>query len=468
MPESKTKALTSELRRLEDYILSLADDEAWDHVSAAFERCHPADIATVIGHSPQENQRRLFDLIDDDIKPDVLAELESMAGAEVVQSLSNAELSEIVEDMAPDDAADVLSDLPGERSQQVLALMEKEDSEDLRALMEYPEDTAGGIMTTDVVAMKQSQTVAEALEAIAYFDTTEPLYYAHIVDDAHRLIGYVNIWELLRERNRQRPLMELVHPDVVSVHVDADQEDVARTMSKYDSSAVPVVDRSGRLVGRVTADDVIDVIEEEASEDIFRLAGSDDMELDSASPLRSCMARLPWLFVTLVGGFLTSTILRRFVGHISGDVLILAAFVPSVLAMGGNAGIQASTLVVRRIAVGDSPGRNIWVLLGREMLVGALMGLVCGTFIGFWARYLIGQSATDAAAFSPAYLALVVAIALFSAMMFAAVFGAFVPMVLARTKIDPAIASGPFVTIMNDIVALLIYFGITVLLLHGG
>jgi magnesium transporter len=458
--------VTDELRRLEEYILGLVESGAWDQAAAAFARSHPADIATVIGKAPAAMRRRLFDLLDDDMKADVLAELESVAGAEMVETLSNAELSEIVEDMAPDDAADVLSELPDARSREVLALLQKEDSDDLRALMEYPEDTAGGIMTTDVVAMQEGQTVEEALKAIAYFDTNEPLYYANIVDADGRLVGYVNIWDMLRERDRNRPLMELVHPDVVSVRVDADQEDVARTMSKYDFSALPVVDHGGRLVGRVTADDVIDVMEEEASEDIFRLAGSDDIELEAASPLRSCMARLPWLFVTLVGGFLTSSILSRFVGHIAGDVLIMAAFVPSVLAMGGNAGIQASTLVVRRIAVGDAPTRGMAALLGREMLIGALMGVVCGVMIGAWAHHLIGTDAAAAAACSPLYLAAVVAMALFAAMTFAAVFGALVPMVLNRVRIDPAIASGPFVTIMNDIVALLIYFGVTVLLVR--
>jgi magnesium transporter len=458
--------LTDELRRLEEDILGLTASGAWDRAAAAFARSHPADIATVIDEAPADTRRRLFDLLDDDMKADVLAELESVAGAEMVQSLSNAELSEIVEDMAPDDAADVLAELPDERSRQVLALLEKEDSDDLRVLMEYPEDTAGGIMTTDVVAMQEGQTVEEALKAIAYFDTNEPLYYANIVDADRRLIGYINIWDLLRERNRKRPLIELVHPDVVSVRVDADQEDVARTLSKYDLSALPVLDHAGRLVGRVTADDVLDVMEEEASEDIFRLAGSDDIELEAASPLRSCMARLPWLCVTLVGGFLTSFILSRFVGHISGDMLILAAFVPGVLAMGGNAGIQASTLVVRRIAVGDAPSRGMGALLGREMLIGALMGIVCGVLIGVWAHHLIGRDAAAVTAFSPLYLAGVVSVALFSAMTFAAVFGALVPMVLDRVRIDPAIASGPFVTIMNDIVALLLYFGVTILLVR--
>lgn len=456
--------MTPEIENLEERIADLLESEAWTDIAALLSQQHPADIAALINDAPGEVQRKLFSILPEDAKPDVLAELETVAGSEVIESLSNSELSDLVEEMAPDDAADVLSELPEERSRSVLDLMEDEESGEVRKLLEYEPDSAGGIMTPDVLSMQQGQTVNAALDAIAVFDTSEPLYYVYVVDDERTLVGYVNVWELLRERDRNSPLGELVHRDFVAAHVDMDQEEVAHLMNRYDLSAVPVVDDATVLVGRVTADDVIDVMEEEASEDIFRLAGSDDAELGNVSPLKSCFVRLPWLGVTLIGGFVGSVILNRFHGVIS-NVLVLAAFVPMVLAMAGNTGIQASTLIVRSIAVGDVKRLNLRSILLREIAVGAMMGSVCGTAIGIWARVFISLRG-DVLPYSSVQLALVVALALFSAMTFAAVFGASVPILLNRARIDPAVASGPFVTIANDVTALLIYFGVTVALLH--
>jgi len=450
---------------IEARLLELIRDDAWDLVAAELGELHPADIADVIERSPKSDQERVFSLLKDEVKPRVLAELESVAGSEVIESLSNSELSDIVEEMAPDDAADVLADLDEERSQEVLELMEDEESEDVRKLLKYEEDTAGGIMTTDVVAMQEDQTVAEALDTIAYLDTGEEFLYANIVDERGRMAGYVSVWELLRERSKNRSLGELAHRKFAAAGVDMDQEEVAYLMAQYDLSVLPVVDEAGVLVGRVTADDVIDVIEEEASEDIFRLAGSDDAELESASPVRSCAVRLPWLLITLVGGFITSFILGQYHARIA-EMLILGAFVPIVLAMGGNTGIQSSTLIVRSIALGELKNRNVLKLLLREIATGAIMGCICGLVIGVWAHFLISRNPEFAPDLSVLELASVVAVALFSAMTFAAVFGAFVPIVLHRIRIDPAVASGPFITITNDISALLIYFGVTIMLLR--
>lgn len=446
-------------------VLDLIREEAWGEVAKVFKRIHPVDIAEIMDRASREDMNQLFSLVIDDAKPDVLAELEAVAGSEVLDSLSDLEISDIVEEMAPDDAADVLGDLSEERSEHVLGLMEKEESDEVRKLLEYGEETAGGIMTPDVVAMQGDQTVEEALQAIAYLDTRERFFYAHIVDVAGVLLGEVDVWELLRERERNRQLKDLVHETFHSASVDMDQEEVAQLMNKYDLTAVPVVDSNGVLVGRVTADDVIDVMEEEASEDLFRLAGSDDAELEIRSPFKSCMVRLPWLLMTLLGGSITSLILRNFLSHIS-DVLILAAFAPIVLAMGGNTGIQSSVLLVRSIALGNLKGRSVFKLLLREIATGAMMGVVCGLIIGVWAHILIAQSSGQPA-IPPFYLAGAVSLALFSAMAFAAVFGAVVPILLDKVDIDPAVAAGPFITITNDISALLIYFGVTVVLLNN-
>lgn len=451
--------MSSEQNNFEERALDLIEQEAWDDVAVAISAWHPADIADLIKQSDEETHHKLFDLVREEIKPDVLSELEREAETDLVESMTNTELSDIVEDMAPDDAADVLGDLDEDRTETILGLMEREESQEVRKLLEYEADSAGGIMTTDVVVMQTRQTVAEALEAIAYLDISERFHYANIIDHNNRLVGFIDVWELLRARNRRRKLSELVNRDFKAAVVTMDQEEVAHLMSRYDLSVIPVVDEDGVLVGRITADDVIDVIEEEASEDIFKMAGSDDAELEDRSVIRSCLVRLPWLMMTLLGSVVTSLILRQFHDYLAG-LIVFAAFVPAVLAMGGNTGIQSSTLVVRSLALGTVRHGRILSILRREIITGGLMGLVCGIVIGFVARFLVGQSGD--LPFAPAHVGTVVGVALFSAMTFAAVFGALVPLLLDRCHIDPAMASGPFITITNDISALLIYFGVTI------
>ena len=454
------RVMSPHQQSLEPDITDLVRSESWDRLAGILNARHPADIADIIDNAPRDARERLFSIVSDDLKPDVLAELEAVVGAEVLESLTASEVSGIVEDMAPDDAADVLGEMPEEQSRRVLELMKCGESQDISRLLEYDEESAGGIMTTDVVAMNEDQTVKEALDAIAYVDAHEPFYHANIVDPDNKLIGYVDIWELLRERDKSRPLRELVHRDFVAASVFMDQEDVAHLITQYDLNVIPVINARGGLVGRITADDIMDVIEEEASEDILRLAGSDDEELENPSLLKSCAVRLPWLFITLLGGFVTSLLLKQFHTQIDNmQMIMLAYFVPIVLAMGGNAGIQSSTLVVRRLAL-DNLEHNILRLLTREILVGIVMGTICGVIISLWARFMIGPDAVLPAG----RLALVVGIALCSAMTFAVAFGALVPIALDRIHVDPAVASGPFVTITNDISALLIYFAVTVLL----
>jgi magnesium transporter len=448
-----------------DDLLELVKNDAWDTLAEHFQHVHPVDIAELIGAASYSQQGQIFGLVDDAVKPDVLAELEGAVDTGIIESLPIAELSDIVEDMAPDDAADLLAEIPEERSAQVLQLMEEEESEDVRRLLQYKEDSAGGIMTTDVVSMREEQSVQEALDAIAHLDTREQFFHANIIDTAGRMIGFIDVWELLREKQRTRPLGELVHREFKAATVDMDQEKVAQIMHRYDLTVIPVVDDDGTLIGRITSDDVIDVIEEEASEDIFRLAGSDDVELDTTSPLTSCAARLPWLLVTLVGGLISAMILRNFHARIS-HTLVLAAFVPVVMAMGGNAGIQSSTLVVRSLALGAINRRNVLWLLIKEIISGALMGIACGVIIGVLSAIFVAMSPETSSPLLPQHLAAILGLALFCAMTFAAVFGAVVPILLHRVKIDPAVASGPFVSITNDIIALLIYFAITTLFIY--
>ncbi len=235
-------------------------------------------------------------------------------------------------------------------------------------------------------------------------------------------------------------------------------------MSKYDLSSLPVVDGNQRLVGRIVFDDVIDVMQEEANEDIFRLAGSDDEELNYTSPFKAAQLRLPWLLITLSSGFVTSYLLKQFMSL--SEVVVLSVFVPIIAAMGGgNTGIQSSTLIIRGLALGTVHSSSIRKSIGREVVTGSFMGVICGFLLGIWALVMIILTQASPT-IHPLFLAFVVMLSLFSAMTFAALFGAYVPMLLNQAKIDPAVASGPFVTASNDILAITIYYGVTLALLQ--
>ena len=370
-----------------DQIKELSNAENWAAVSSMLAALSCQDIAEIINFLPDDLHNPVFNAVADDLKPDVLSELEEHAEHEVLDSLTNDELADIVEEMAPDDAADVIADLDKQRSEKVLNLMEDEESDDVRRLLKYDEETAGGIMTTDLIALQVDLTISDSIEKIAFMDEDEPYYNAYVVDAHDKLIGYVRLWDLIKIRNKKLTIGEICHHKLISATTDMDQEEVAKLMSKYDLTAIPVVDANHCLVGRVTVDDVMDVIEEEASEDIFRLAGSSDSELYYDSPLQACRSRLPWLLITLGTGFITSSILRNFISDFS-HVLALSFFVPVVTAMGGNAGIQSSTLIIRSIALGSIAGKSLFKLMGREIVAGAIMGLCCGTIVGLWAEFL--------------------------------------------------------------------------------
>jgi magnesium transporter len=340
--------------------------------------------------------------------------------------------------------------------------MEEEESEEVRELLQYNEETAGGIMTTDFVAVQARMTAGEAIEYIGSLELEEPLYFLYVVDAEGRLTGWIQLWELLKQGNRNLPLSDLAQTETITVHTDADQEEVARLAAKYDLSSLPVLDWKNKLVGRITIDDIMDVMEEEASEDIFRLAGSDDVELTFSSPWRASRTRLPWLVITMFITFLSSLILKRFFNL--SEVIALGLFVPIVLAMCGSTGMQSSTLIIRSLSLGRLEGISVPRLVGRELVTGLIMGLVCGVLLWIWAQVVLAFSPEYTTRFSALFLAVTAGTALISAMIFAAAYGALIPILLNKAGLDPAVSSGPFVTATNDIIGLLIYYGVTLLL----
>ncbi|MBU1109262.1 MAG: magnesium transporter [Candidatus Riflebacteria bacterium] len=435
-----------------------------DSTSDNFQNLHPADLADMLEDLDDSERMSIIEQLDEDVAAETLAEADAETQLQIIERLDTETASDIIEEMNPDEAADLLQDMDQDRARAILAHMDHDEASDVRKLLEHHEDTAGGIMTTEYAAIFEDFTVAQAFTHLRLVAADiEIIYYLYVIDNQERLKGVVSIRDLL-SANPATLVTEVMDDDLVYVHADTPQEEVANIIGKYDYMAIPVVNDKEQILGVVTVDDVMDVMEEEATEDLFKFAGTTDEELNYSSALQACKARLPWLLITLATGFVTSTILKFFMVEFK-DVIALVFFVPVVMGMGGNTGIQSSTLVIRGMALNSFSGSDLFKRLMREIAAGAMMGLACGIIVGIWAEYLTRSSEAASATFSAPLMALTVGIAMMSAMTFAAMFGAFVPILFSRLKIDPAVASGPFVSSSNDIFALLIYYGVSITLL---
>lgn len=444
------RRLEKKLKQIKDYLMN--KDTA--DLAKLIEYSHPADLAEILNHLGREEKAALLDLLKPEEAAQVLPEVDSSLKGELLESLEDTRLSRILEAMPSDNAADILGDLPEERERQILKLMKKEEAEDVHRLLRYDEDTAGGIMTPDFFALPGEMKVDEAIERLRRSDI-EAISYIYVVNGEGHLVGVLSLRKLITAPPLT-PLREIMNTEVIRVTTDVDQEEVANLVRKYNLRALPVVDLTNTLVGRITVDDVLDVIEEEANEDIYKMAGTDEEELLDRSIFRVARVRLPWLITTLLGTIISAGIILTFKVKIEAGMLIaLLVFVPAITAMGGNIGIQSSTIVVRGLATGRIDLGHLWKVLFREIRIGALMGLVCGFIVGSVAHLWQGE----------AIIGLIVAVAMFTAITVAATIGTLAPLALKRLNIDPAVAAGPFVTTSNDITGLLIYFSLATWLL---
>jgi magnesium transporter len=416
---------------------------------------HPVEIAEIIDHLVEERKRYLFQLLGVQVASNVIQEVSDLSRGQLLEEFEVPRLVEIVDEMASDDAADVVGELPPEQAEEVLAQIDTEQAQELRQLLRYDEESAGGLMTKKFVSVFENATVQEAIDQIrATVDQGESVYSVYVIDKRGVLVGALPLAQLVLNKPGDR-ISRIMDTDVVTVPTDMDQEEVAALVEKYDLASMPVVDRVGRLVGRITIDDVVDVIVDEASEDISKMAGTTDEEIRQDSALRIAGLRLPWIIISLLGGILSGTIISHFRGAL-GSLLALAFFIPVITAMGGNIGIQSSAIVVRGLATGEIGIFHIARRIFRELRIGLLMGLMCGGVVGLVAFVWQGNP----------LLGVIVGSAMLSAITVAATMGALVPLLFRKANIDPAIATGPFVTMSNDIVGLFIYFGLAVLLLR--
>jgi len=431
-------------------IRRLLHREAWSNIQNVLDKLYPADIALVMRELDEEMCLTLFKQIRDLNKAaETLSELDIEIAVPLLQSLSEEKVVAIVKEMPDDDRTDIIAHLPEDFARRILDQLGTVESRDVETLLSYPDDSAGGIMTTEFFALRDEITAAEAIEAIRRRgEEAETVFYIYVTDTMGRLIGIVSLRKLILSPPETK-LKDIMNTNVVKVDIHTDQEIVAQLVERYNLLAIPVVDEANILVGIITVDDVIDVIRQEATEDIFRMAGTDSTEIVYADNiLKIARIRLPWLFVTLMGGIVTGYFMWLFKVTLE-TVLTLVTFVPVITGMGGNVGTQSSSIIVRGLATGRVTMDTIAKVIWREARIGVLMGVICGIMVGIIALLWHHEPLVGA----------VVAVSMSISMMVAATMGAFVPTFFHKLEIDPAIASGPFVTTSNDIVGILIYMG---------
>lgn len=425
------------------------------HLGKIVNKTHAADLSVVFRSLSLAQQHELFGLITDVEQKGILfSELDEDTFQDLIEDMKLEDTVRILESMPADDVADIIGRLPEEKSKTILDKMKTAESEEVEDLLRYEDDTAGGIMVPDFIALREDVTARQAIESLqTEHSDVEMAFYLYVVDEYGKLVGVSSLRQLVVVPP-ETPLKEFMTTDVFSVQTDMDQEEVAKLVARYDILAVPVVDGSNRLVGIVTVDDVIDILRKEATEDILKMAGAGEEFVETKSILKSTRIRLPWLFASCMGGIFAFFIIGEFESSLS-KFTYLAAFIPVIMGMGGNIGTQSSTIVVRGLATGRIHVRDIWSVVLKELTIGVILGLVYGLLIGFVAQFRYSMEA----------LALSVSLAVICSMSIAALVGSLVPMGFARINIDPAVATGPLVTTSIDIISVFFYFLIATTLL---
>ena len=429
-------------------IASLIEANNSAELSLIIADLHIADIAEIIDDLSIDNAHFLFDLIEEEKSAPVLVELEDDKLEEILSDLTAKEITEeVIDNLESDDAADVIGKLSQDKKEEVLALIEDiERASDINDLLTYPEDTAGGLMAKELIKVNENWTTIQCLKEMRkQAEDLKEVYTIYVVDDNDKLLGILSLRKLLLIE-RATAIKDIIFTEIISVKATEDDEHVANIMNKYDLIALPVVDDLNRLIGRITIDDVMDVAKDEAEKDYQMASGiSEDVE-SSDTAWELTRARLPWLLIGMIGGLLGAKVIGIF--DLSGDNFELAFFIPLIAAMGGNVGVQSAAIVVQGLANDSLKMENIFQKLVKELGVGLLNGIICSIII-LGAAFSLGYSLA---------LSLTVSISLFAVIVFAAVFGTFIPLTLEKYNIDPALATGPFITTVNDVLGLFIYF----------
>ena len=409
---------------------------------------HPSDVADLFDAFNAEDQVRLFSLLPRAAAADVLVELDRDSREDLIDRIRPDDLRQALAELEPDEAADVIGEMEPDEAAQALAGLE--DRSDIEELLEYPPETAGGLMTTEFVTLPEGATVREAVAQARGAGETTHRHFLFVTDEAGRLIGQVPLFKLVVSP-AEACVRDIMETNVQAVPVDMDREEVADIVRRYDLLAVPVVSpETNRVKGIITFDDVMDAADEEAAEDLYRLAGTGATDPLHEPVWKRALLRLPWVLTTLLFGFLVGQV-TRWLGFDPGAKHTLLLFVPVMIAMAGSVSLQSATVMVRGLATGDIHPYTVRAILWHEVAVAMLVGLVCsGISAGVGYMFFYGQSG----------FAFVVAFSMFCGIVAAACSGTLIPLMCNALGIDPALASGPFVTSMNDIMGVIIYLGL--------
>ena len=443
--------MNMDIKEKMERITPFLESRDYPAIAAILAPSAPVDIGELLSDLESEEIINILKYLPADITGEVLSYLDPDLTPEIIHALGETKGSAVLDSMYLDDVADILGELEPTEQKELLEMMEEDDAQDVRELLVYPEDTAGSIMTTEFVALNENVTAEEAINILREkAPSAETVYYVYVVDDDDVLVGVMSLRDLIVTPPNWT-IGHIMHTRVKSVTDYTDQEEVASLVSRYDIMAVPVTDEEMHLVGIITVDDILDVIEEEATEDVLRMAGSHEDELDEddiffQKIVKAVKARFPWLLLTLFGGFVSGMIMDNIEEDLA-TVVALAYFIPLLMGLGGNVGTQSSTVTVRGISTGQVDSSKIFMNVLRESMVGFIVGAGCAVVLCLvsyiWLRSLA--------------LSILVAITLLCNMFLSAFVGTFVPLALKRIGIDPAVASAPFISTSIDIIGLLIY-----------
>lgn len=408
---------------------------------------HSADIAEIFEEIEFKKTIYLYNLLDDEISAEVLVELDEDDREKLLKTLSPKEIADyVIENLESDDAADIVSDLPQEKKEEVLSQIEDvSHASDIADLLKYPENSAGGLMAKEFISVNTNWSITQCVKEMRkQAEEVKFVYTIYVVDENNILKGTLSLKKLLFS-NAKTIMSDIMRSDIIMINANKDQEEVANIMNKYDLVALPVVNELNQLIGRITADDVMDIMKEEAEKDYQLASGiSDDVESnDSIAEITK--ARLPWLLIGLIGGLFGAKVIGIFDIEKNYE---MAFFIPLIAAMGGNVGVQSAAIVVQGLASGSTSIISMWNRLLKELGVAVVNGIICSLII-LMSTYFLGYDMA---------MSVTVSISLFAVIIFAALFGTFVPLTLDKYDIDPALATGPFITTVNDILGLFIYF----------
>jgi len=424
------------------------ESNAEGKVLELIEGLHAVDIAEILEEQNTKEARAFYNFLPEELAADALVELDEDTREKFLEVTSSEEIAEkIIDNLDSDDAADVIGELSEEKQDEVIAHIEDIDqASDIIDLLHYDEDSAGGLMAKELVKVKFNWDIATCIKEIrAQAEEVENMYTVYVVDENDILQGRISLKKLLLAPDSKK-VKDLYNDNVILVKVDAEKEEVAQVMDKYDLVVIPVVDEIGRLLGRITIDDVVDVIKEEAEKDYQMASGISENVESSDSAWVLTRARLPWLLIGLLGGILGARVIEAYEGQIQIHPE-MAFFIPLIAAMAGNVGVQSSAIVVQGLANNSLGLDGLWRRLFKELLVGLVNGTVLGSLI-FAYNFFFSDSLT---------LSIIVSVSLLAVIVFAAIFGTLVPLMLNKYKIDPALATGPFITTVNDVFGLFLY-----------